>query len=170
MLKSNLARSALYQMGVMNMFESDAKLIVTGWLVQEDVDFLAETDRLSFFLYLYELLAKNDGLPSDFSGFTLEPLLNQPQLLKYRDAYRADPTAFTKAAVAAYQRQPQRVNESLATMAYVLVKNNSLEFLQDFVHGFDFWRGWQRNHQPSQTWALTQHDQERIAEYFDRQA
>ncbi|MFD1410556.1 hypothetical protein [Lapidilactobacillus gannanensis] len=148
------------------MLDTDPKLAVTGWLAKEDPEMLAETDRLSFFLYLYELLAKNDGIASDFTGFTLEPLLNQPQILGYRDAYRADPEGFEKKVLAAYQQQELRVNKSLATMAYVLVKNNPLAYLQDFVQGFDFWKNWQKNHRPSTNFLLSNHDQERITQYF----
>lgn len=148
------------------MIDSDPKLAVTGWLTNEDPEMLAETDRLSFFLYLYELFAKNDGSASDFTGFTLEPLLNQPQLLSYRDAYRADQAGFKQKVLAAYQQQELRVNKSLATMAYVLVKNNSLSYLQDFVQGFDFWKNWQVNHRPSMDFLLSPHDQERITNYF----
>lgn len=149
------------------MFMTDPKIYVAGWLAKEDPKLLAETDRTTFFIYFYELLAKSTGRVNNFAGFTLEPLLSQPQLLQFRDEYRADPAAFTREAKAKLAQDPKKVDDSLATMAYVLIKNHSLEFLQDFVRQFDFWKTWQKNQQPSQMWTLTQHDQDLLETHFD---
>ncbi|GEL13286.1 hypothetical protein FC15_GL000437 [Lapidilactobacillus concavus DSM 17758] len=150
------------------MTENNQRMNVVGWLANEDPDMLAMTDRLSFFMFFYELLRKDTGLSADFSGFTIESLLGQPQLLGFRDQYRADPEGVRQSAVAAYEEAPEKVDNGLATMAYVLVKNNSLNFLQDFIHQFDFWQNWQKFHRPSPIRSLNQHDQQLISEHFNR--
>lgn len=150
------------------MTDLKQRIHVIGWLAQEDQKMLSETDRLSFFMFFYEVLRKDSGLTADFTGFTIEPLLGQPQLLDFRDAYRQDPEGVLDEANKAYQENPNKVDKGLATMAYVLVRNNSLGFLQDFVRQFDFWKNWQKYHRPSPLRELSIHDQNRIAEYFNR--
>lgn len=150
------------------MTDFKQRIHVIGWLAQEDQKMLSETDRFSFFMFFYELLRKNSGLSADFTGFTIESLLGQPQLLGFRDAYRADPNGIEAEAIAAYQKNPEMVDKGLATMAYVLSRNNSLDFLQDFVHQFDFWKKWQQYHQPSPLRELSVHDQQQIEDYFNR--
>lgn len=139
-----------------------------GWLAQEDKKMLSETDRFSFFMFFYELLRKDSGLSADFTGFTIESLLGQPQLLDFRDEYRAHPDEVLAEAAQAYRANPEKVDTGLATMAYVLVRNNSLDFLQDFLHKFDFWKKWQQFHRPSPLRDVSVHDQQLIADYFNR--
>lgn len=150
------------------MAEINQRMHVIGWLATEDPEMLAMTDRISFFTFFYELLRKDTGLSADFSGFTIETLLGQPQLLSFRDQYRAEPEAVLKTALAAYQAEPDKVDKGLATMAYVLVKNNSLIFLQDFIRQFDFWQTWEKYHRPSPIRSLSQHDQQLISAHFNR--
>ncbi|WP_125607173.1 hypothetical protein [Lapidilactobacillus bayanensis] len=150
------------------MADLKQRVQVIGWLAAEDQKMLSETDRFSFFMFFYELLRKNSGLSADFTGFTIESLLGQPQLLDFRDAYRADPEEILTQVKTAYQKNPEKVDKGLATMAYVLSRNNSLDFLQDFVHQFDFWKKWQQFHRPSPLRELSVHDQNQITDYFNR--
>ena len=57
------------------MTDLKQRIHVIGWLAQEDQKMLSETDRLSFFMFFYEVLRKDSGLTADFTGFTIEPLL-----------------------------------------------------------------------------------------------
>lgn len=114
------------------------KLILSGWMQENNETEYNTSLKLQKFLFMYEMLSdlnENDGDFENLQGWKDGPVF----ATVYGDyTYRKE--EFSSRAIDLYKSSKEKINEKYVKLANFIVSIMNCEELSQFTHGFNIWK------------------------------
>ncbi|MGZ9428710.1 hypothetical protein [Mycoplasma sp. 1012] len=120
------------------IFSNKRKLILCGWLKENDINSYNNPLKLQKFLLFYELFSKIAQEKADFSylkGYEKGPVFSNV----YGD-YKNERSTFNKIVEETYKNNQYEVNDDRALKCSFIVKTATEQELSDFTHKLNLWK------------------------------
>lgn len=119
------------------IYSNKRKLILSGWLQENNILAYCTPLRLQKYLFLYESLCKVSNEPYDFDN--LKGYKCGPVFSTVWEDYIRNRVEFNKSSLMEYKRHTEQVNIRLAQKAAFIVSSLSDKELSQLVHKYNIW-------------------------------
>ncbi|WP_436358451.1 hypothetical protein ACR34G_02840 [Mycoplasma sp. 480] len=120
------------------IFSNKRKLMLSGWLKENDINSYKNSLKLQKFLLFYEIFSKLAQEKADFSylkGYQKGPVFSNV----YGD-YKKSRLLFNKEAEQEYLNNKNKVNNDRALKCSFIVKTSTEKTLSDITHKLNLWK------------------------------